>query len=115
MDKFSLSFSEACLFIGVSPPTLRNWIKTGRLIAAQKNPLKKQSPYLLTRQNCIAALNNPINTINVSGVDAKEGNQCQYSKGVPVGTPTSQSRAVKELSSHLERRTEGKRRSCTTN
>ncbi|WP_323870020.1 helix-turn-helix domain-containing protein [Xenorhabdus szentirmaii] len=115
MDRYPLTFNEACRFVGVSPPTLRNWIRTGRLVAVRKDPNKKQSPYLITRQNCIAALNNPIHTVEVSAVDAKEGNKCQYSAETKLGTPTSRSRAVRELNSLLARRTSGKRRSCTTN
>ncbi|MCT8349341.1 helix-turn-helix domain-containing protein [Photorhabdus temperata] len=114
MDRYPLTFNEACDFVGVSPPTLRNWIRTGRLIAARKDPSKQQSPYLITRQNCIAALNNPINTIKVSAVDAKEGNKCQYSAETRPGTPTSRSQAARELSNLLSLRTSGKRRNCTT-
>ncbi|EPU3839108.1 helix-turn-helix domain-containing protein [Providencia stuartii] len=114
MDKYSLTFNEACKFIGVSPPTLRGWIRSGRIVATRKDPQKKQSPYMLTRQNCIAALNNPIQTIDVSAVDAKEGKKCQYSAETRRGTPTSRSRAARELSNLLARRTSGKHRNCTT-
>ncbi|WP_071827408.1 helix-turn-helix domain-containing protein [Xenorhabdus bovienii] len=31
MARYPLTFDEACDFVGVSPPTLRNWIRTGRL------------------------------------------------------------------------------------
>nr|WP_071823755.1 helix-turn-helix domain-containing protein [Photorhabdus asymbiotica] len=115
MDRYPMTFNEACDFIGISPPTLRNWIRTGRLVAARKDPSKHQSPYLITRQNCIAALNNPINTIKVSAVDAKEGNTCQYSVETRPGTPTSRSRAARELSNLLARRISGKQRNCMTN
>ncbi|WP_152671541.1 helix-turn-helix domain-containing protein [Xenorhabdus khoisanae] len=114
MDRYPLTFDEACGFIGISPPTLRKWIRTGRLVASRKDPTKKQSPYLITRQNCIAALNNPIHTISVSAVDAKEGNRCQYSAETRLGTPTSRSRAARELNNLLAQRTNGKRRSCMT-
>ncbi|WP_071825719.1 helix-turn-helix domain-containing protein [Xenorhabdus bovienii] len=115
MARYPLTFDEACDFVGVSPPTLRSWIRTGRLVASRKNPEKKQSPYVITRQNCIAALNDPIHTIKVSAVDAKEGNKCQYSAETRLGTPTSRSRAARELSNLLAQRTSGKHRSCTTN
>ncbi|WP_338804466.1 helix-turn-helix domain-containing protein [Xenorhabdus griffiniae] len=115
MDRYPLTFDEACGFIGISPPTLRKWIRTGRLVASRKDPTKKQSPYIITRQNCIAALNNPIHTITVSAVDAKEGNKCQYSAETRLGTPTSRSRAARELNSLLAQRTNGKLRNCTTN
>lgn len=115
MDKYSLTFDEACKFIGVSPPTLRGWIRSGRIVATRKAPQKKQSPYMLTRQNGIATLNNSIQAIDVSAVDAKEGKKCQYSAGATLGTLTSQSRAVKELNNLLRQRTESRRRSCTTN
>ncbi|MEX0445973.1 helix-turn-helix domain-containing protein [Xenorhabdus sp. SGI246] len=115
MDRYSLTFDEACDFIGISQPTLRNWIRTGRLVASKKDPNKEKSPYIITRQNCIAALNNPIHTVTVSAVDAKEGNKCQYSAETRPGTPTSQYRAARELNSLLAQRTSGKRRNCTTN
>ncbi|WP_071933909.1 helix-turn-helix domain-containing protein [Xenorhabdus hominickii] len=115
MDRYPLTFDEACNFVGVSPPTLRNWIRTGRLVAARKDPTKKQSPYLITRQNCIAALNNPIHTIKVSAVDVKEGYKCQYSAETRLGTPISRSRVVRELNNLLAQRTGGRRRNCTTN
>lgn len=115
MEAYALTLDEACAFLGISRPTCNKWIKTGRLAATRKDPSKPKSPYLLTRQACIAALNNPMHTVAVSAADAHEENKsCRSSAEVKFGTPVSQRRAEKELSNLLARPTSNKRRSCTT-
>uniref|UniRef100_UPI0030DC9E23 helix-turn-helix domain-containing protein n=1 Tax=Candidatus Regiella insecticola TaxID=138073 RepID=UPI0030DC9E23 len=66
MKKQSLTRHEAALIVGVSRPTLSQWVKSGRIQAIRKDPTKKKSPYLFTLQTCLAALNNPIHTVAVS-------------------------------------------------
>ncbi|MCG7367368.1 helix-turn-helix domain-containing protein [Pantoea sp. ACRSH] len=115
MESYALSMDEACAFLGISRPTCNKWIKTGRLAATRKDPSKPKSPYLLTRQACIAALNNPMHTVAVSAADAhEEKSPCRSFAEVKFGTPVSQRRAEKELSSLLARPTGSKRRSSTT-
>ena len=114
MEKYTLTLKEASEFIGISIDITKRWIKTGRLTATRKNPTKKKSDYLITRQNCIAAINNPIHTVVESAEYMQEDKKCRYSAGEIRGTPTSRYNAAKELSNLLEHRTEGKRRSCTT-
>nr|WP_261437884.1 helix-turn-helix domain-containing protein [Serratia entomophila] len=115
MDKYSLSRSEACNFLGISAPTLTSWIRSGRLQATRKDPSKNKSPYLITRQACIAALNNPIHTVPVSADDAHEEKAaCHYSAEGKPGTGVTRRQAAKELRSRLGLRTDAKRRSCTT-
>ncbi|ASO56886.1 DNA-binding protein [Salmonella enterica] len=115
MESHSLTLDEACAFLKISRPTATNWIRTGRLQATRKDPTKPKSPYLTTRQACIAALNSPLHTVDVSAGDAfKEGNKCQSSVEVKYGTPRTRSRAGSELRNLLGQRTSGKLRSCTT-
>ncbi|MEZ0582486.1 helix-turn-helix domain-containing protein [Erwinia sp. STN24] len=115
MEAYSLTLDEACAFLGISRPTASNWIRSGRLTATRKDPSKNKSPYLVTRQACIAALNNPLHTVAVSAADAhEEKSPCRSSVGVKFGTPVSQQRAAKELSNLLARPTSSRRRNSTT-
>lgn len=115
METYALSMDEACAFLGISRPTCQQWIKTGRLMATRKDPSKPKSPYLLTRQACIAAINNPMHTVAVSAADThEEKKSCRSSAEVKFGTPVSQQRAAKELSNLLARPTSNRRRSSTT-
>lgn len=70
MELHSLTLDEACAFLQISRPTATNWIRSGRLQATRKDPTKPKSPFLTTRQACIAALNSPLHTIDVSAGDA---------------------------------------------
>ncbi|WP_308416233.1 helix-turn-helix domain-containing protein [Salmonella enterica] len=116
MESHSLTLDEACAFLKISRPTATNWIRTGRLQATRKDPTKPKSPYLTTRQACIAALNSPLHTVDVSAGDAfKEGNKCQSSVEVKYGTPVSHCRTAKDLSSLLGQRTKGRPQSFMTN
>ncbi|EKN3753913.1 helix-turn-helix domain-containing protein [Yersinia enterocolitica] len=114
MDKYSLTFDEACEFLGVSRSTAKKWISSGRLAATRKDPSKQQSPYLLTRKACIAALSDPVHTVSVIGGGATKEIQCQSSAGVSFGMPTSRHRTENALNSLLAQRTSAKHRSCTT-
>lgn len=115
MEAYSLTLDEACTFLGISRPTASNWIRTGRLTATRKDPSKNKSPYLVTRQACIAALNNPLHTVAVSAGDAQDKERaCHYSAEGMSGTAATQRRAAKGLRSLLGQRTESKLRSCTT-
>ncbi|HEJ9030280.1 TPA: helix-turn-helix domain-containing protein [Serratia marcescens] len=115
MDKYSLSRSEACNFLGISAPTLTSWIRSGRLQATRKDPSKTKSPYLITRQACIAALNNPIHTVPVSADSETEELKCQSSAEVKSGTRVTRNQAASALRKALGQRTRSKLRSCTTN
>ncbi|MDU3815745.1 helix-turn-helix domain-containing protein [Mixta calida] len=115
MEAYALSMDEACAFLGISRPTCQQWIRTGRLTATRKDPSKPKSPYLVTRQACIAALNNPMHTVAVSAADKHEEKPCRSFAEVKFGTPVSQRRAEKELSSLLARPTSSRRRNSTTN
>ncbi|WP_072189260.1 MULTISPECIES: helix-turn-helix domain-containing protein [Yersinia] len=113
MDKYSLTFDEACEFLGISRATAKKWISSGRLAATRKDPSKRQSPYLLTRKACIAALSDPVHTVSVIGGGSAKDISCQSSAGVPFGMPISRLRTENELSNLLAQRTSAKRRSYT--
>ncbi|QUG76012.1 helix-turn-helix domain-containing protein [Erwinia sp. E602] len=114
MEAYSLTLDQACAFLGISRPTASNWIRSGRLAATRKDPSKSKSPYLVTRQACIAALNNPLHTVAVSAADKHEGRSCQSFVGAKHGTPVSHQRAVRELNNLLARPTSSKRKNSTT-
>lgn len=98
MESHSLTLDEACAFLKISRPTATNWIRTGRLQATRKDPTKQKSPYLTTRQACIAALQSPMHTVAVSAGDGiKEERKCHSSAEVKYGTPRTRSRAGGEL------------------
>ncbi|WP_078000077.1 helix-turn-helix domain-containing protein [Edwardsiella tarda] len=114
MEQYSLTLNEACEFLGISRPTATAWIKSGRLMVTRKNPGKRQSQYLTTRQACIAALNSPLHTVAVSAADDIEENKCPSSAGVKPGTPVSHCQTAKDLNSLLGQRTKGRPRSSMT-
>lgn len=115
MESYSLTLDEACQFLKISRPTATNWIRTGRLQATRKDPTKPKSPYLTTRQACIAALQSPLHTIKVSAGDGiTEERKCHSSAEVKYGTPVSHCRTVKDLNSLLEQRTKGRRQNSMT-
>ncbi|ELQ0218336.1 helix-turn-helix domain-containing protein, partial [Shigella flexneri] len=88
MEPYSLTLDEACHFLKISRPTAINWIRTGRLQATRKDPTKNKSPYLTTRQACIAALQSPLHTVQVSAGDGiTEERKCHSSAEVKYGTP----------------------------
>ncbi|MEY8710497.1 helix-turn-helix domain-containing protein [Mangrovibacter phragmitis] len=109
MEQYSLTLDEACAFIGISRPTATAWIKSGRLQASRKDPTKTKSPYLTTREACIAAIRAPLHTVSVSAGDDMQGvKKCQSSAEVKHGTGRTRSRAGKELRSLLAQRTNGR-------
>ncbi|EEZ1935800.1 helix-turn-helix domain-containing protein [Escherichia coli] len=115
MEPYSLTLDEACHFLKISRPTAINWIRTGRLQATRKDPTKPKSPYLTTRQACIAALQSPLHTVQVSAGDGiTEERKCHSSAEMKYGMPRIRSRAGNELRNLLAQRTSGKLRSCTT-
>ncbi|WP_332638504.1 helix-turn-helix domain-containing protein [Escherichia coli] len=115
MEPYSLTLDEACHFLKISRPTAINWIRTGRLQATRKDPTKNKSPYLTTRQACIAALQSPLHTVQVCAGDGiTEERKCHSSAEVKYGTPVSHCRTVKDLNSLLEQRTKGRRQNSMT-
>ncbi|EEV8081763.1 helix-turn-helix domain-containing protein [Escherichia coli] len=115
MEPYSLTLDEACHFLKISRPTAINWIRTGRLQATRKDPTKNKSPYLTTRQACIAALQSPLHTVQVSAGDGiTEERKCHSSAEVKYGTPVSHCRTVKDLNSLLEQRIKGRRQNSMT-
>ncbi|EOZ7624286.1 helix-turn-helix domain-containing protein [Enterobacter mori] len=115
MESHSLTLDEACAFLKISRPTATNWIRTGRLQATRKDPSKPKSPYLTTRQACIAALQSPLHTVGVSASDGiKEETKCHSSAEVKPGTPVSHCRTAKDLNSLLGQMTKGRPRSFMT-
>ncbi|EBJ5099386.1 DNA-binding protein [Salmonella enterica] len=108
MESHSLTLDEACAFFKISRPTATNWIRTGRLQATRKDPTKPKSPYLTTRQACIAALQSPLHTVKVSaGDDIKEERKCPSSAEVKYGTRPTRHRAGSELRKALGLPTSG--------
>lgn len=98
MESYSLTLDEACQFLKISRPTATNWIRTGRLQATRKDPTKPKSPYLTTRQACIAALQSPLHTVQVSAGDGiTEERKCHSSAEMKYGMPRIRSRAGNEL------------------
>lgn len=88
MESYSLTLDEACQFLKISRPTATNWIRTGRLQATRKDPTKPKSPYLTTRQACIAALQSPLHTVQVSAGDGiTEERKCHSSAEMKYGMP----------------------------
>ncbi|EKM0978099.1 helix-turn-helix domain-containing protein, partial [Escherichia coli] len=88
MEPYSLTLDEACHFLKISRPTAINWIRTGRLQATRKDPTKPKSPYLTTRQACIAALQSPLHTVQVSAGDGiTEERKCHSSAEMKYGMP----------------------------
>ncbi|WP_447347313.1 helix-turn-helix domain-containing protein, partial [Salmonella sp. AM030] len=81
----------------------------------RKDPTKPKSPYLTTRQACIAALQSPLHTVQVSaGDDITEELKCHYSAEVKHGTPVSHCRTAKDLSNLLGQRKKGRPQSFMT-
>ncbi|ACJ10192.1 excisionase [Bacteriophage APSE-2] len=115
MNKATLTRQEAAKIIGISEDTLTNWCKLGIISYQRKNPYKKKSPYLFTKEACIEAVKNSINTLSESEIDVSRSNKCQSSNVVKFGTAVTQHRAEKELRNHLAQRTKNKLRSYTTN
>ncbi len=116
IEGITLSRKEAAAFIGIDEDTLSIWCKIGKIAYTKKNPTKPKSPYLFTRTACIAAINNPIQTVPVSAVDATEkgDKQCQSSVEEIRGMGTTRRQAAKELRNLLGLRTKSKLRNCTT-
>lgn len=64
---------------------------------------------------CIAALQSPLHTVQVSAGDGiTEERKCHSSAEVKYGTPVSHCRTVKDLNSLLEQRTKGRRQNSMT-
>lgn len=55
MDKITLTRAEAAELLGISTATVTEWVRTGRLIAYRVSD-KPKSPYLFTKEDCMAAL-----------------------------------------------------------
>lgn len=55
MDKFTLTRKEAAEFLGISRGTVTRWVLEGRLKAYRISD-SPSSPFLFTREDCIAAL-----------------------------------------------------------
>ncbi len=95
MESYVLSMDEAYAFLIIFCSTAQQWIRTGRLTSTRKGLFKPKSPCLLTRQACIAALNNPMHTVAVSAVDIHEKKSpCRSSAGIKAGTPVSQNWSI---------------------
>lgn len=55
MEKLTLTRKEAAELLGISTGTVTQWVLEGRLRAYRINN-KPKSPYLFTREDCLAAL-----------------------------------------------------------
>lgn len=55
MDKITLTRAEAAKLLGISTVTISEWVRTGRLKAYRVSE-KPKSPYLFTKDDCVAAL-----------------------------------------------------------
>lgn len=55
MDKITLTRAEAAKLLGISTVTVSEWVRTGRLKAYRVSD-KPKSPYLFTKDDCLAAL-----------------------------------------------------------
>ncbi|EFH8096585.1 TPA: tyrosine-type recombinase/integrase [Escherichia coli] len=97
MESYSLTLDEACQFLKISRPTATNWIRTGRLQATRKDPTKPKSPYLTTRQACIAALQSPLHTVQVSAGDGiTEERKCHSSAEMKYGMPRTACKVLRD-------------------
>jgi len=115
MNKTTLTRQEAAKIIGISEDTLTNWCKLGIIRYQRKNPYKKKSPYLFTKEACIEAIKNSINTLAESEIDVIRSKKCQSLNVVKFGTETTRRQAGKELRNRLAQKTNAKLRSCMTN
>ena len=59
MERYGITFNEACTLLGISRPTLKKWIDNGRIAATRKDPTRLKSPYIFTKESCLAALHDP--------------------------------------------------------
>lgn len=55
MDKLTLTRKDAAELLGISTVTVTQWVREGRLKAYRVSDRPK-SPYLFTREDCLAAL-----------------------------------------------------------
>lgn len=55
MDKLTLTRREAAALLGISIGTVSEWVNAGRLKAYRVSD-KPKSPFLFTREDCMAAL-----------------------------------------------------------
>ncbi|KEA52746.1 excisionase [Mangrovibacter sp. MFB070] len=116
MEQYSLTLDEACAFIGISRPTATAWIKSGRLQATRKDPTKIKSPYLTTREACIAAISSPLHTVSVNAggkTTYKEESTCLSPAEVIPGMRLSIARTERELEKALAHPTNARRKNST--
>lgn len=55
MEKITLTRAEAAKLLGISTVTVVEWVRSGRLKAYRVSD-KPKSPYLFTKDDCVAAL-----------------------------------------------------------
>ncbi|QHM95979.1 helix-turn-helix domain-containing protein [Kosakonia sacchari] len=105
MEKLTLTRKEAAAILGVSTLTVSRWVSEGRLKAYRVSN-KPKSPYLFTREDCIAALSFPENTAEA---ELSHTNTAKKSR-IPIQT----NKAIQtELNSLLQIRTKGRMKDLT--
>ncbi|HAT2608021.1 TPA: excisionase family DNA-binding protein [Kluyvera intermedia] len=96
MEKITLTKKEAAELLGISTRIVTEWVAEGRLKAYRMSS-KPQSPYLFTREDCIAAL------IAVP-VESRTERHTPKVDWVPEPTPLRLKRVNKELEELLKPR-----------
>lgn len=96
MEKITLSRKEAAELLGISTGTVTQWVAEGRLKAYRMSD-KPQSPYLFTREDCMAAL------VAVP-VESRTARYIPKIDWVPEPTPIRLKRVNKELDEILKPR-----------
>lgn len=97
MEKLTLTRKEAAGLLGISTGTVTRWVLEGRLRAYRINN-KPKSPYLFTREDCLAALQAvPVEPIRLREREEKREKEEYFS--------LRQKDAVKELDALLKIRT----------
>lgn len=94
MEKITLTKKEAAEFLGISTRIVTQWVAEGRLKAYRMSN-KPQSPYLFTREDCIAAL------VAVP-VESRTKRYTHKVDWVPEPTPIRLKRVNKELDELLK-------------
>ena len=102
MEKITLTRREAAELLGISTSTVTQWVVEGRLKAYRVSNRPK-SPYLFTREDCLAALA----AIEVKPRQDSIKATCSKEAVLPL---RRQNDAVKELEALLKVRTKGRGR-----
>nr|WP_230792790.1 YqaJ viral recombinase family protein [Escherichia coli] len=113
MSYFHTLLAEVCT--GVAPEVNAKALAWGKQYENDARTLFEFTSGVNVTEACIAALQSPLHTVQVSAGDGiTEERKCHSSAEMKYGMPRIRSRAGNELRNLLAQRTSGKLRSCTT-